>query len=259
MLGVSRQAFYKTRKIIAENSLRQTMIVKAVQVIRRRQPRVGTRKLQRMFLQRGFKISRDKLFETLRDERLLIRPKRNYKRTTNSFHRYRKYQNLIRGKNINGPNQVFVADITYLDTAEGFSYLALLTDVYSRKIVGWAVSKNLSIECCQGALRMALKNVKNPEKLIHHSDRGLQYCSYAYTRILQKQKIQISMTEENHVYENALAERVNGILKTEFLLGEKLPSHKAACRLVSESIKTYNEERLHIGINYQIPAERYAA
>lgn len=206
----------------------------------------------------GFKIGRDKLFALLRKHRMLVVPKKKYPKTTNSYHRFRKYKNLIKDLKITSPNQVFVADITYVDTLEGFCYLALITDVYSRKIVGYDLSKSLAIEGCQRALRMALKGINEPEKLIHHSDRGFQYCSIGYIEILQKYKVKISMTEVDHAAENALAERVNGILKSEFMLGDKLQSFEVAKELVKDSIKIYNEERLHMSIDYQTPAMRYA-
>jgi putative transposase len=207
----------------------------------------------------NLEIGRDKLFSMLRKNSLLVRPKRNYTRTTNSYHRFRKYSNLIKEHTVTRPNEVFVADITYLDTLEGFQYLVLITDLYSRKIVGWDLSNSLSIEGAQRALRMALKDVKDPAALIHHSDRGIQFCSNGYVEILQRHGAQISMTEENHVYENAVAERVNGILKSEFLLGEKLQSFQVAKELVREAIKIYNNERLHLSLEYQTPASRYAA
>jgi putative transposase len=175
------------------------------------------------------------------------------------MHRFWKYRNLIKDKNVVRRNEIFVSDITYIDTLEGFSYLVLITDLYSRKIVGWDLSQSLSVEGSQRALKMALQDVGEPEKLIHHSDRGLQFCSPAYTNILQSNKIAISMTEENHVYENAIAERVNGILKTEFMLGEKLKSFQYAYNLTKQAIQTYNEKRLHTTLNFQTPAARYAA
>ena len=135
----------------------------------------------------------------------------------------------------------------------------LITDLYSRKIVGWDLSRSLAIEGSQRALKMALQTVGEPEKLIHHSDRGLQFCSPAYTNILDSKKVAISMTEENHVYENAIAERVNGILKTEFMLGEKLQSFQHAFNLTKQAIQTYNDQRLHTSLNYQTPAVTYAA
>ena len=235
------------------------MVLREVQRIRTRQPRVGTRKLHRMLHDNWVHIGRDHLFEILKKNRLLIKPVKNFKKTTNSYHRFRKHRNLIKNLAVNAPNQVFVSDITYLDTLESSCYLFLVTDLYSRKIVGWNVSRNLSVEACQKALKMALKEVKNPEGLIHHSDRGYQYCSPRYTSILEKHKIQISMTEDNHVYENAVAERVNGILKTEFLLGQRLQLFEHAEKLTAQSVKTYNTERLHLSLNLQTPQQLYEA
>ena len=234
-----------------------------VKAIRCRQPRVGTRKLHRMVNERlkpdGIEIGRDRLFELLRAHNLLIRRRRHAKQTTWSGHRLRKYGNLIRDLEINRPNQVYVADITYLETLEGFCYLALITDAYSRKIVGYDVSRSLSLEGSLRALQMALAQLSGPIQLIHHSDRGIQYCSHVYVDLLTTHGIQISMTEELHVYENAKAERVNGILKSEFLLGECLASIDIAMKMAKDAIQIYNEERLHLSLNYQTPAMKHQA
>jgi len=255
----SRQAFYKDTKARILDALQQAIVIQAVQQIRRTQPRVGGRKLQKMLLPMRVEVSRDGLFDILREKNLLVRVRRSYRRTTNSSHRFRKYSNLIKELPVRKANQVFVSDITYLDTFQGFCYLALVTDLYSRKIVGWDVSASLSIEGCQRALRMALKQVKDPEKLIHHSDRGFQYCNPRYVQILESLKSKISMTEDCHVYENAVAERVNGILKTEFLLGEKLLSLTHAQTLTAQAVATYNLQRLHTSIGYKTPQEQYVA
>jgi putative transposase len=239
--------------------MKNDRVVFETRLIRRSQPRVGGRKLHRMLTQRGIQVGRDHLFEILGENKLLIKPVKNFKRTTHSYHRFRKHSNLIKNLVVNAPNQVFVTDITYLDTWECPCYLTLITDLYSRKIVGWNVSRNLSVEASQKALKMALAGVQNPEGLIHHSDRGIQFCTPRYTAILERRGARISMTEQNHVYENAVAERVNGILKTEFLLGERLQQFEQAERLAAQSIKTYNEERLHLSLNYQTPAQCYAA
>jgi putative transposase len=257
--GKSRQAFYKEVKARISEGLQEAIVIKTVQQIRRSQPRVGGRKLQKMLLPLSIEISRDGLFDILREESLLVRVRKNYRRTTSSTHRFRKYSNLIKELSITKPNEVFVSDITYLDTIEGFCYLALVTDLYSRKIVGWDVSESLSMEGCQRALRMALKGVKDPEKLIHHSDRGFQYCNPRYIQILESLNSKISMTEECHVYENAVAERVNGILKNEFLLGEKLQSFNHAQALTAQAVTIYNQQRLHTSIGYKTPEEQYAA
>ena len=229
--------------------------------IRKRQPKIGVRKLHKLITpklhEQGSSIGRDRLFDILRENKLLIYPSKKYVRTTNSYHRFRIYGNLIKDLEVTKINQVYVSDITYLTTLEGFCYLSLITDVFSRKIVGYSLSQSLGIEGCLNALNLALKAVKQPENLIHHSDRGIQYCSHAYVDLLTSNGVQISMTEQNHVYENALAERVNGILKTEFMLGETLVSFEVAKELVDEAVKIYNNERPHLSLNYRIPNEVY--
>ncbi len=202
-------------------------------------------------------IGRDRLFDLLRENRLLIKKKKKYIVTTNSRHRFKKYSNLIKGKEATGPEQQYVSDITYIETIEGYRYLSLITDRYSRKIVGHELSKSLSVEGSLKALSIALKRVNNTKGLIHHSDRGLQYCSNAYVELLKKHGVKISMTEENHVYENALAERVNGILKEELMLGERLPTYQIAKKMVDQAVKIYNEERLHMSIGYVTPQQKH--
>ena len=255
----SRQAFYKREHQSVKTFIEEQLILSEVHQIRRKQPRVGTRKLWLYLKEIGFKISRDKLFDLLRANKMLVRVKKRCPRTTNSKHWFTRYTNLIKGVVLTGPDQVFVSDITYLRTMNGFVYLSLITDAWSRKIVGWDVSSSLSVEGALSALKMALKNMPNPEGLIHHSDRGIQYCCSDYVNLLKEHHVLISMTEENHCYENAIAERVNGILKQEFLLGETLPSLEFAKELVLESVHTYNYYRRHMSLDYQIPALRYAA
>ena len=234
-------------------------MISEVNLIRRNQPKVGCRKLQKMLELREIKIGRDRLFNVLRDKHMLVIKKKKYIRTTQSFHRFRTYKNLIKDKPAQKPNEVFMSDITYINTMEGYSYLSLITDQYSRKIVGFSLSKSLSVEGSLEALKMALRKVSNPSKLIHHSDRGIQYCCKAYTELLKRNSAKISMTEENHVYENALAERVNGILKDEFMLGERLLSYKIAHKMVKEAVNIYNKERLHLALDYMTPEQKYAA
>ena len=205
-------------------------------------------------------MGRDRLFNLLRKNDMLIKKHKSYRRTTQSFHRFRKHRNLIRDLAITRPEQVFVSDITYIELMDGFCYLALITDAYSRKIVGYDLSLSLSIDGSLRALKMALvAKVAHPERLIHHSDRGIQYCSNAYVDTLVREGAKVSMTEENHVYENALAERVNGILKTEFMLGEKLRSFEIAKALVTEAIEIYNNERLHMSLGYVTPNQKHVA
>ncbi len=243
--------------------MKEQMLLEQIYKLRRRQPKIGGRKLYHQL--KGFKYEiglecgRDRFFDFLRDHKLLVERRKKYVYTTDSRHRFRTYSNLIKDKNLTLPNQVYVADITYIRTLEGFCYLALLTDAYSRKIVGYDLSKSLSIEGSMRALRMSLRQNKRPDGLIHHSDRGVQYCSNDYTKLLKKNKVKISMTEENHVYENALAERVNGILRDEFLLGETQVSFNIAKKIVKQSIEIYNNERPHLSLNYEMPAIKHAA
>jgi len=254
----TRQAYYKLIDHCLQLELWDQLIVAEVKKIRHRQPRVGTRKLHRMVNEQlkseGIQIGRDRLFKLLQAEDLLMHRRKNAKQTTDSRHRLNKYGNRIRDLEISRPNQVYVSDITYVETLLGFCYLALITDAYSRKIVGYDLSRSLSVEGSLRALQMALAQLSGPIQLIHHSDRGLQYCSHAYVDLLRAHGIQISMTEEQHVYENAKAERVNGILKSEFLLGEQLASFDVAHNQVKEAIQIYNNERLHLSLNYQTPA-----
>jgi putative transposase len=244
-------------------ALKEELLLSEVRRIRHRQPKIGGKKLYKMlegFMQGiGLKRGRDRFFDLLRVNGLLVERRKKYVVTTNSRHRFRMYPNLKKELVLTGPNQVWVADITYIKTITGFCYLALLTDAFSRKIVGYDLGQSLSIESSMRALKMALKQNGYPSGLIHHSDRGVQYCSYDYTGLLQENGVKISMTEQNHVYENALAERVNGILKEEFLLGETLLSYKVARKMVKQSVEIYNNERPHLSLNYETPQARHAA
>lgn len=261
--GISRQAYYKHQKAEGRRVIREDLVVELVRQARKQQPMIGGKKLYHLhrstFRRIDGGIGRDRLFAILRKYGLLVQRKRRYVRTTQSYHRFRLYRNLIRDVRIHRPNQVFVSDITYLSFSDRFCYLSLITDVYSRKIVGYQLSRSLSIEGSVKALKMALKQVPCSDGLIHHSDRGIQYCSRPYTELLKGHGVQISMTEQNHVYENALAERVNGILKTEYLLDSPFRSYEQARQAVDEAIKTYNEKRPHMSIGMEIPAQRYAA
>ena len=205
------------------------------------------------FHENNLKIGRDQLFNILRKNELLIKRKKYSSRTTNSYHRFYKYNNIIKDVNINRPNQVWAADITYIRTINGFCYLALITDMYSRKIVGHDLSDSLELKGCVRALKKALYHNKNLNDLTHHSDRGIQYCSNIYTKELKRKKIAISMTEENHCYENALAERVNGILKDEFYLDQTFFDVKHAIRATKNAIKLYNSKRLHLSLDFKTP------
>jgi len=229
-------------------------------IVRRRRkslPREGVRKLikslDKDFIKANLKVGRDTLFNVLRKHKMLTLRKKYRMRTTNSHHRFYKYRNIIKDIEINRPDQVWVSDITYIRTVKGFCYLALITDMYSRRIVGYDLSDSLELNGCVRALNKAIYQAKNFKQLIHHSDRGIQYCSNVYTQILKRKKIDISMTEENHCYENAMAERVNGILKDEFYLDQTFTNVAHAKRAAKNAIKLYNEIRLHLSLDYKTP------
>lgn len=244
----------ESKVIVAED-----IVLQLVHEQRRYQPRLGGKKLYKLLgkdlnqLERS--IGRDKFFDILRDKDLLVGKKRKFQRTTNSYHRFRKYRNCFKDRKLTAPNQAYVSDITYIRTREKFVYLFLITDAYSRMIVGWHVSENLGIEGALQAARMAIRQCPDTKGVIHHSDRGLQYCCPQYEKLLLGNKMIISMTEENHCYENAMAERVNGILKDEFLLDDQMPDLRTTKRSVEQSIKTYNTRRPHWSLQLRLPAE----
>lgn len=202
----------------------------------------------------SIKMGRDKLFKLLGDHDLLIEPKRRYITTTNSKHWLRKYPNIIKGIEINGPEQVWVSDITYIKTDEGNCYLNLVTDAFSRRIMGYSIAQNMNTEEMKKAYDMAVGSRIYPnEPLIHHSDRGLQYCSSDYVKISTENNIAISMTENGDPYENALAERMNRTLKEEFGLGRRLQSRQQAFRLAAEAVDLYNQKRPHLSLKMNTP------
>ncbi len=203
-------------------------------------------------MQQGIKVGRDALFDYLRAEHLLIRPKKNYTKTTNSKHWLTKYPNLLKDRKAVRSEEIFVSDITYIKSRERTHYLSLVTDAYSRKIMGYHLSDDMSAEHVVKALRVAVKNRKTTQELIHHSDRGLQYCSALYQEELRKHHIIPSMTDGYDCYQNALAERINGILKSEFLIN-KCNTGQELKTLIKESIDTYNHQRPHLSLNYKTP------
>lgn len=205
----------------------------------------------------GIKMGRDRLFDILRNHDMLIRRKKASFKTTNSYHHFYKCNNLIKNLEITRPNQVWVSDITYIRTVKGFCYLALITDLYSRKIVGYDLSNSLELSGCLRALQKALKNTNPAVGLIHHSDRGIQYCSKLYVAKLKNRNIKISMTEENHCYENAVAERVNGILKDEFYLDQWFSDLGHAKKATKCAIDVYNNKRLHLSLGLKTPQAVY--
>jgi len=245
----------ENRLVVRNQELR--LIKSMVLDIRSQLPRIGTRKLYYMlkksFKEVNVKIGRDALFDFLRLENMLIKPLKNYTITTNSKHWLKKHANLYNGvSSVTRPEEYFVGDITYIKSREKTHYLSLITDAYSRKIMGYKLSDNMDAENVVKALDMAAQNRKTNRKTIHHSDRGLQYASFIYQKKLKKYKITPSMTDGYDCYQNALAERINGILKQEFLL-HKCNNRKDLEKLIKESIEIYNSKRPHLSLGMKTP------
>lgn len=255
--NLQRDAFYKYKKRYTLRKTMESHVIELVEKERKEQPRIGARKLhetlQPILKPTGVKIGRDGLFRVLREHNMLVKRKKTSFKTTNSYHHFHKYSNLVKHMEVTKPNQVWVSDITYIRTVKGFCYLALITDMYSRKIVGYDISDSLELTGCLRALQKALRHARPAVGLVHHSDRGIQYCSNQYVNKLKKHKVKISMTEENHCYENAIAERVNGILKDEFYLDQCFFTTEHACIATKNAIKIYNNKRLHLSLGYKTP------
>ncbi len=259
---MTRQAYYKSRKRIENKAFEEQIVIGLVQEKRQIMPRLGGRKLHYLLkddLSQIGRIGRDKFFDILGQNDLLVRPKKSFTRTTYSFHHYYKWKNLIQDLLITRVDQVWVSDITHIRVHNGFAFLFLVTDLYSRKIIGWTLNRNLGVEGALKALNMALASRKDKsESLIHHSDRGIQYCCKEYVKTLHTAGIDISMTEDNHCYENAVAERVNGILKNEFFLDSTFNTFEQALSAVGSGIKNYNEKRPHWSLDLQTPSQVYS-
>ena len=254
LFGVDRQVYYRNIKRKSVKESKAIEVVSMVLYIRKSMPRLGAKKSYHLLKDqlKPLKIGRDKLFNILRANHLLIQPKRSYHITTNSHHHFRKHKNQVLGLEINRPDQVWVSDITYIGRRENPCYLSIITDAYSKKIIGHYVADNMNTESSALALRMAIKQRKSKQvPLIHHSDRGLQYCAKDYQKILRKNGIVASMTQNSDPYENAVAERINGILKQEFMIDKYNLKLNLMKSLVKESIDTYNELRPHYS-NYML-------
>lgn len=262
LFGKTRHAYYDRQWRVQDEGLKDEIILQHVLSIRETQKRIGTLKLhfmlKDMLEEHQIKIGRDYLFELMREHGLQIRRRKRNTITTNSRHWMRKYNNLIKDLQINRPEQVWVSDITYIQLQRQWGYLSLVTDAYSKKIMGWAFRTDLSAQGCIQALQMAIDDRKYHHKpLIHHSDRGSQYCSKGYVDVLTENRIAISMTENGSPYENAIAERVNGILKTEFDLHSSQVGFKETTRRIRESIQIYNQLRPHASCDYLTPEKAH--
>lgn len=257
--GISRQAYYVGRKSRRRRAVDTDRVIERVRGERGQHPRMGTRKLlqqiQEPLRAAGVQIGRDRLFAELRTRDMLVKPKRRWVKTTNSKHNLPLFRNLVASRAATAPHQIWVADITHLRTDAGWLYLFLIMDLYSRKIVGWHLARTLEKTEAIKALVMAIKQLPAHCWPIHHSDRGGQYCSRAYTKKLLKRGLSISMTEENHCAENAHAERVNGILKNEYNLDLPFRFPEHASLATAQAITMYNNYRPHNSLAGRKPAQ----
>lgn len=253
---MSRQAIYQARSSAEKRTKQLNQVNQLVVGLRMKMPRIGTRKLYYLlkedFVRLNIKIGRDALFYYLHSENMLIKPRKNYTKTTHSKHWLRKHPNLLQQMEVKRPEQAFVSDITYIKSRERTHYLSLVTDAYSRKIMGYQLSDDMSAENVVRALKMAINQRNTDLPLIHHSDRGLQYCSFIYQKVLKDNCIQPSMTDGYDCYQNALAERINGILKQEFLI-HKCNTAQELETLIKQSIMTYNNTRPHLSLKMKTP------
>ncbi len=258
-VGMSRQNYYKGHQKKNARQVDASLIEELVKAERAVQPRLGGKKLHVVLspklAEANVRIGRDRFFKVLDEKGLLLDPLPKAPRTTNSRHYLPVFTNQFKALDLTGPNQAWVSDITYIRTDEGFLYLSLITDAYSRKIVGFHAGDTLETEGCLNALEKAVKELVDGMFPMHHSDRGSQYCSHVYTGRLREHGLGISMTEENHCYENAKAERVNGILKQEYGLGSTFRTKEHAIASVDQAVLLYNTRRPHLSLKYKTPEE----
>jgi putative transposase len=258
-VGMTPQNFYKSRSVRQCQKVNEQLVKQLVEAERAVQPRLGGLKLHHMLREElaaeGVSLGRDRFFEVLRNQALLLEPLPKAPRTTNSAHSLPVFTNLIKDHELTGPNQVWVSDITYIRTQEDFVYLSLITDKYSRKVVGYHVGRTLETQDTLKALTMALGELPEGAHPIHHSDRGCQYCSHEYVKVLKDHGMPVSMTEEDHCAENAMAERVNGILKQEYFLNHVFQSVAQVCKAVDEAVWLYNTRRPHRSLKLSTPEQ----
>lgn len=257
LTGMTRQNYYKGRAVRGRRVVDEGLVLELVRRERARQPCLGGRKLWQLLRGdlrvAGVALGRDRLLGLLRAHELLIPRRRQAARTTDSRHGFATYPNLAQALTLTGPHQLLVSDITYLRTQEGFLYLCLVMDAFSRAIVGYDCSDSLELEGALRALGQALRQLPRGAAAMHHSDRGLQYCGRAYIERLRAARLTISMTEVNHCYENSQAERLNGILKQEYGLGATFTRKAELGPAVAEAVQLYNHHRPHQALGYRVP------
>ena len=258
MFGISKQAYHQRIKSDQQKENEHKIVLDEVAKIRKKMPQTGTRKLfemlQPVLYINDIKMGRDALFDLLRYKGLLVRKTKRFHITTDSKHFYYTAPNRIKDLEINHSEQVLVSDITYIKTDEGHAYLALVTDAYSKKIMGWSFDNNMKVSMVKEALTMAHNNCKHHhQNIIHHSDRGMQYCCPDYTEFAGKKGFIMSTTQQSDPYENAIAERINGILKYEFGLRKTIASIAIARAMIKEAVDIYNNDRLHWSLDLKTP------
>lgn len=260
LFGIDRQVYYRSIRRKAGRQSKAEQVVAMVSEVRKAMPKIGGRKLYYLLGDRlqAIKIGRDRFFEILKANHLLIKAKRSYHITTDSHHRFRKHKNLVLEMPVYRPEQVWVSDITYIGKREKPCYLNLITDAYSKKIMGYYVADNMDTQSSVMALKMAVKHRNyNNEPLIHHSDRGVQYCADNYQEVLIKNNILCSMTNNGDPYENAIAERINGILKQEFIIDTYHADLSIMRKIVKEAVDIYNNQRPHYSNHMLTPIQMH--
>lgn len=260
MFGISKQAYYKRIKSQEQQEIINQKVIELVMEIRKKMPKTGTRKLYEHLKPKleelHIKTGRDALNNLLKKRGLLVKKNKCFHITTDSKHHFYTSPNLLKNREIIHSEQAFATDITYIKTDQGHAYLALVTDLYSKQIMGYALEDNMKVEMVKKALKMACKNlVFCPEEIIHHSDRGIQYCCPDYTEFAKKSGFKMSTTQQYDPYENAVAERVNGILKYEFGLKNTFVNLKTAQKAIKQAVEIYNNERLHWSLNFKTPQQ----
>lgn len=258
VFGISKQAYHKRLKAGEKRTQNKQSVLKMIQKVRKTHPRAGGKKLYNYLKpeleKENIKMGRDALFDLLRDNGLLVKKTKRFHITTNSKHHFYKSPNLLKGTKLVHSEQAVVSDITYIKTDQGHAYMAIVTDPYSKKVMGYALEDNMQVSMVKKALKMAYKNLKfKPKNILHHSDRGLQYCCPDYTGFAEKLGFTMSTTQQYDPYENAVAERINQTLKYEYGLKRKLPNLKTAQKMAQQAVEIYNTKRTHWSLNLKTP------
>ena len=261
LFGLSRQSYYSYIARVVKKEFKTTLVLEMARRVREVHPKMGCRKIYELIkpelAQLGVKMGRDKLFDVFSDNQLLVLKRKRQTVTTNSYHHFRKYKNQIRGFVSYKPNQLWVSDITYVRKDKEFQYLFLITDAYSHKVIGYKIGKSLETKHAESCLKMALTSTPETEGIIHHSDRGIQYCSHKYVKLLQDNEMRISMTENGNPLDNSIAERMNGILKEEYIKPLMKRHDLPMEELIDQSIYRYNYLRPHLSCDMMTPEKAH--